>query len=138
MLFFGLCFLTYFIKLSGKNGLKCFLLLQLSLHRPLPSTICYRWYFFVSLNIIKVNNFMIEYCVSWWRYVSRFFSSQEVILLSTFALNFISYSKFPLLVFLWKTIPWWQRSFIFRSIVKNICLFLAFSQIIVSSYLSLT
>ena len=94
--------------------------------------------FFASLSIIKVNNFMIAFCVSWWRYVSHFFSIQEVILWSNFALNFISYSKFPSLLFFWKTSPWRERSCIFRSIVKNICLFLAFLQIIVSSCLSLT
>ena len=56
-------------------------------------------FIFISLNIIKVNNFMIAFCVSWWRYVSRFFTLQEVILWSTFALNFISCSKFPSLSF---------------------------------------
>ena len=94
--------------------------------------------FCLSLNIIKANNLMVAFCVSWWRYVSRLFAIQEVILWSIFALNFISCLKFPTLLFLWKTRPWRERSCIFRGIVKNICLFLAFSQITVSSKLSLT
>ena len=60
--------------------------------------------FFVSLKIIKVNNCMIAFCISWWRYVFLFFSIQEVILWSTFALTFISCSKFPSLFFFWKLV----------------------------------
>ena len=96
-------------------------------------------FFAMSLNIMKAINLMISFCVSWWRYFCRlFFSIQELILGSTFALSFINFSKLPSLLFPRKARPWRERNCIFQSMVKNICLFLAFSQIIVSSKLSST
>ena len=62
---------------------------------------------------------MILFCVSWPMYFFRFFSIQEVILGSTFALNFISWSKFSSLLFPQKARPLRERNWVFRSIVKK-------------------
>ena len=93
-------------------------------------------FFAISLNIMKAINLMISFCVSWWRYFCHFFYIQEVILGSTFTLNFINFSKLSSLLFPQKARPWRERNCIFRSMVRNVCLFLAFLQIGVSSKLS--
>ena len=82
--------------------------------------------FAMSLNIMKAINLMISFCISWWRYFCRLFSIQEVMLGSTFALNFINCSKLPSLLFPRKARPWQERNCIFRSMVKDIYLVLAF------------